>query len=121
MKKVEKKETSANVFINKFINAAEGDDLTTLAAKTWRSVKSALDSHVAAFKYDLIELEDAVTVAKESFEGAKINYSSPLSSRELYVEILLEAKNTLSQKELDLEHHKITITFLEEILEELSE
>ncbi len=121
MKKVEEGTAKANnTFINAFIKEAEGDDIVTFAIKVWKGAESSITSHISAFKFDAIELEDKVETAREIFESSKVNFGGQLLSREAYVEALIESKNNLAQAEVDLANHLSTVAFLEDVLEELS-
>jgi hypothetical protein len=100
-------------FVDQFVAAVEGDNAKVLAEKTFRQRKSALTSHISSYQGDTIDHEDAVTVAKEALESARINYGVAITDRGSYITQLLRAKDNVTDAEERLEDHINVIKFLQ--------
>lgn len=112
--------TKLNSFATQFVAAIKGDNAEVLAQKAWRSAESALKVQIANLDGDVIRKEDAVTVAEENLTSARINHGSPISDRDAYVQALLNAKESLTKAEKELEAHVKTTDFLKSEYEALS-
>lgn len=106
--------TVVNSFVSQFVAKIKGDDVQVQAEKVWRQAESALNQSISSLKGDLIDKEDAVAVAQEGLNNARINNGNPITNRQSYVTNLIEKKENLKKAEKALEAHKATITFLEE-------
>jgi hypothetical protein len=109
-----------NSFVKQFIAAVQGDDAEVQAQKAFRSADSALKVQIASLNGDVIKLEDDVEAAKEALNAARINGGKVISDRNYYVEQLVAAKNTLTQREKSLKDHNAKLEFLTETLASLS-
>jgi len=111
--------SKAESFIKQFVAFVKGDDAEVLAQKALRSADSALTSHIAIAKGDLVSKEDAVESAQEALASARVNGGAPIVDRDQYVRNLINAKNALIDAEEALEAHQEMIEFLEENLASL--
>lgn len=102
-------------FVRQFVATVSGDDATVKAEKAFRQADSALRTHIAVLKGDVVPKEDAVISAKEELSIARINNCDPITNRDLYVRNLLQGRNnvTLAQEALDLHISKIEFLELE--------
>lgn len=107
-------------FVKQFVATVKGDDAEAQAQKALRQADSALKSQIASLNGDTITFEDAVTTAKEKEELATVNNGNLITSRESYVQNLLNAKNNVTLAEEALKAHKAKIDFLEGKLKQLS-
>ena len=105
--------TKATSFIKGFMAAITGDDAKSTAIKVWRQAESGLTMHIASLKGDLIRKEDTVTDAEEALNEARINGGKKIIDRNVYVNNLINAKDSLTHAEKQLKAHKDTIVFLE--------
>ena len=105
-----------NSFVKQFIATVKGDTTEAQAQKSWRSAESALKTQIASKEGDTISFEDAVEVAKERLEMARINNGAPIESKDraLYISNLFSAKNALTDAQYDLEIHLEELNFLKE-------
>lgn len=108
-------------FIKQFIAAVKGDTDEVLAQKVLRQADSALKSQIASLQGDTINLEDAVTNAKEGEASLLINNGALITSKEMYVKNLLLAKNKTTEAEENLRTHLEKIAFLEAKLKAINE
>ena len=110
-----------NSFCKEFVAIVKGDDVEAKAQKVWRQAESALKVQIAGLKGDVIAKEDAVANAEEALSLARVNHGNVISNRESYVSNLIDAKNTVTKRQKELELHNAQIAFLEEQYKQLSE
>ena len=110
-----------NSFCKEFVAIVKGDDVEAKAQKVWRQAESALKVQIAGLKGDVIAKEDAVANAEEALSLARVNHGNVIGNRESYVSNLIDAKNTVTKKQKELELHNAQIAFLEEQYKQLSE
>lgn len=103
-----------NSFAKQFVAIIKGDDAEAKSAKVWRQAESAFKVQIAALGGDLIRKEDAVAQAEERLAKALVNNGNEITDRDIYIENLISAKESLKSVEKQLAAHKETIAFLEE-------
>lgn len=103
-----------NSFVKQFVAAVKGDDVEVQAQKAWRSAESALKVQIASREGDTTSLEDAVDLAKDNLNVARINNGKKITDREEYISNLIDAKNELTEAEEELAIHMEELNFLKE-------
>ena len=111
--------TKMKSFVKGFVALVKGDDAEATAQKVLRLADSALKTHIANLKGDLITKEDAVTAAHENLAKARINNGTIIADRTRYVNGLLTAKNDVAMAEEELTNLTDKIEFLETELDAL--
>lgn len=99
-------------FVKGFLALVKGDTDEAKAEKVFRQAQSALNTQIAVLTGDSVRKEDAVSEAKEALEKARVNNGELISDRERYVRNILDAKNTLTYVEEELEKHVEKLAFL---------
>jgi len=107
-------------FIKQFVASVTGDDAEAKAQKALRQADSALKSQIPSLNGDTIQLEDAVTSAKEAEDNALINGGCLITDREGYIRNLLSARNNTLRAEEALKVHTEKIAFLQGRLEAIN-
>ena len=107
-------------FVKQFVALIEGDTAEATAQKTFRQADSALKTHIAILKGELITKEDAVEAAEKYQEYALVNFGKEITDRDSYVSTLIKAENKLTEAKDALSTHKEKIEFLEGKLEAIS-
>lgn len=111
--------TNANSWVKQFVAVLTGDDATVQAEKAFRQAKNALESQIAALKFETMSKEDEVSKKEEKLCLARINNGQPLESKEKYAQNLIDSKNAALAAQQALDTHKKKITFFEDELKSL--
>ena len=99
-------------FVKEVVAIIKGDDAEATGQKILRQADSAMQTHLATFKGDIISLEDKVEEATENLKLARVNNGILIVDRNQYVRNLFNARNALVDAEDALEIHKEKIEFL---------
>lgn len=119
---------NVKLFVKQFVAILKGDDAEATAVKALRQVESALKTQIAALEGDTITKEDALEAAKEHEALALVNGGNLLDAksgyakdRTQYVQNLIDAANTTTRAQKDLDDHKKKIEFLKSKLDLLNQ
>lgn len=107
--------------VKQVIAQLKGDDAEVIGQKIYRQADSALKTHIANLRGNLIEAEDRAETAAEHAKSALSNHAQPITDRTLYVDNLLSADADLKLATEELAYLKETIAFLEGKLVELNQ
>lgn len=107
--------------VKQVVAQLKGDDAEVIAQKIYRQADSALKTHIANMKGNLIEAEDRAETASEHAKSALSNHAQLITDRTKYVDNLLSADADLKLANEELAYLKETINFLEEKLVELNQ
>lgn len=110
------KKAVVNSFIKQFVAVLKGDDAKAKAEGNFRKAHGGITAQIASKKADTVDLEDAVTNAKEKQRLALLNNGNDIVERNDYVRNLFRAKNELNTAEDALAQHLEDIEFLQECL-----
>jgi uncharacterized protein YifE (UPF0438 family) len=114
------KKTTVASFINQFVALVTGDDVQVKAEKVWRQASNALKAAIPSAEGDTIAFEDAVEVAVDNLNKARINNGQPITDRSQYVVNVLRRHEALEIAQENLELHLKKVAILKAELETLS-
>lgn len=106
-----------NPFVQKFVELTKPDS-TAEAEKTYRQAKAAVKAHISSYEGDLIDLEDSLQEAKESYSNSILNHGHPIIKRGQYISNIISEKNKVSTLETQVEELNELIELLKGLLED---
>ena len=106
--------SNTSQFVKLILAQLTGDQDTVLAVKNEKLATSALNTQIALREGELVEAETALEEAKERM--TQVTFPVTLVDRSSYVQLLLNTKNKVQEKEDAMELIEETLKFLKSTL-----
>jgi hypothetical protein len=103
-------------FVKTVVAKIKGDDAEVFAEKLWRRAQSLYTAAIPSEKAKLYNFTEAVEIAQENLNNARVNNALAIENGEAFIENVLEARVALEEAQENLVLQEKKIAMLEEEL-----